>query len=287
MKSGLSKCFRAVGLEIACRSHGEWNLQHSSVRDLTFPTKVPSDSLGWIGSLKRTSDKSLFPMALGSCGHRITHQLRPINMNGRSILAVTSDLGLPSPGSTDTRQNEIRQQLAQSKSCRLGERIMPATLQVREVHDALYLAGGGSASAGNGAPSTVLLGRLFHEVFADLIGSDPQKNLKTALIEGDLEGDAQRRSVLQHVYDRLVGPRLRCHQANLHCSSPQVLTFWQAITALCDWLMETPEKAANIAPVDPLTLELRDPGWTDSVFLTGIPDAPCASPTRTRGVSLS
>src|SRR5208337_1172139 len=44
----------------------------------------------WIGSLKRISDKSLFPMALGSCGHRITHQLRPINMNGRSILAVTS-----------------------------------------------------------------------------------------------------------------------------------------------------------------------------------------------------
>ena len=46
---------------------------------------------GWIGSFKRTSDKSLFPMALGSCGHRITHQLRPINMNGRSILAVTSN----------------------------------------------------------------------------------------------------------------------------------------------------------------------------------------------------
>src|SRR5208337_2181302 len=57
---------------------------------LTLPTKVPSDSLGRIGSLKRTSDKSLFPMALRSCGHRITHQLRPINMNGRSILAVTS-----------------------------------------------------------------------------------------------------------------------------------------------------------------------------------------------------
>ena len=63
-----------------------------NAENLTFPTKVPSDSLGWIGSLKRTSDKSLFPMALGSCGHRITHQLRPINMNGRSILAVTSKL---------------------------------------------------------------------------------------------------------------------------------------------------------------------------------------------------
>ena len=57
---------------------------------MTFPTKVLNDSLGRIGSLKRTSDKSLFPMALGSCGHRITHQLRPINMNGRSILSETS-----------------------------------------------------------------------------------------------------------------------------------------------------------------------------------------------------
>ena len=59
---------------------------------MTLPTKVPSDSLGGIGSLQRTSDKFLFPMALGSCGHRITHQLRPINMNGRSILSVTSTL---------------------------------------------------------------------------------------------------------------------------------------------------------------------------------------------------
>ena len=36
---------------------------------LTLPTKVQGDSLGWIGSLKIISDKSLFPMALGSCGY--------------------------------------------------------------------------------------------------------------------------------------------------------------------------------------------------------------------------
>src|SRR5271166_2304308 len=69
---------------------------------LTLSTKVPSDSLGRIGSLKRTSDKSLFPMALGSCGHRITHQLRPINMNGRSILSVTSNLTLPTKVPSDS-----------------------------------------------------------------------------------------------------------------------------------------------------------------------------------------
>ena len=157
---------------------------------------------------------------------------------------------------------------------------MPATLQVRDVHDALYLAGGGPASAGQGAPSTVLLGRLFHEVFADLIGSDPQKNLKTVLTEGDEDVDAQRLSVRQHVYDHLVGPRLGRHQANLHSSAHHVLTFWQAVTHLCDWLMESPEKLACIVPAEPLVLELRAPQWSDAVLLTGIPDALVSPPNK-------
>src|SRR5271165_2901867 len=60
---------------------------------MTLPIKVLNVSLGQIGSLKRISGKSLFSMALGSRDHRITHQLRPINMNGRSILSVMSALG--------------------------------------------------------------------------------------------------------------------------------------------------------------------------------------------------
>ena len=96
------------GAEIRCRSIilAQRNPKKSGVSpSLTFPTKVPSDSLGRIGSLKRTSDKSLFPMALGSCGHRITHQLRPINMNGRSILAVTSSFfSDPRPGRSSRGQ---------------------------------------------------------------------------------------------------------------------------------------------------------------------------------------
>ena len=59
---------------------------------LTLMTKVPGDSLEWIGSLNRISDKSLFPMALGSFGYRIIHQLRLINMNGRSILVSARQL---------------------------------------------------------------------------------------------------------------------------------------------------------------------------------------------------
>ena len=79
---------------------------------LTLPTKVLNVSLGQIGSLKRISDKSLFSMALGSRDHRITHQLRPINMNGRSILSVMSYL------LTGCRRREYRQMDAQGN----GER---------------------------------------------------------------------------------------------------------------------------------------------------------------------
>src|SRR5271157_3719335 len=50
-----------------------------------------------MGSLKRISDKSLFSMVLGSPDHRITHQLGPINMNGRSILSEMSSCATAVP----------------------------------------------------------------------------------------------------------------------------------------------------------------------------------------------
>ncbi|MGO9601031.1 MAG: DNA translocase FtsK [Isosphaeraceae bacterium] len=150
---------------------------------------------------------------------------------------------------------------------------MPVTLQVRDVHSAIYQAGGGPASAGDGAPSTILLGRLFHEIFTDLIGTDSRKSLKTTLDELSTESDARRRETHRHVYDTVVGPRIRRNQANLHESSSHVLTFWRAVAQLCDWLAESPEKLAAMTTAEPLTLELREPTWTDSVVVVGIPDA--------------
>ena len=150
---------------------------------------------------------------------------------------------------------------------------MPVTLQVREVHSAIYQGRGGPASGGDGAPSTVLLGRLFHEIFTDLIGTDSRKSLKTTLDELSTESDARRREMHRHVYDTLVGPRIRRNQANLHESSPHVLTFWRAVVQLCDWLAESPEKLAAMTTTEPLSLELREPTWTDSVVVVGIPDA--------------
>jgi S-DNA-T family DNA segregation ATPase FtsK/SpoIIIE len=149
---------------------------------------------------------------------------------------------------------------------------MAVLLQVREVREALYLAGG-AAGTGEGAPSTALLGRIFHEVFAELVGPDPQANLRAALADADPDPGRRLATLVDHAYGRLVGPRLRRDQANLHHQAGPVLGFWQAVQELCGWLAGLSLPAGQITPEEPLAWELREPDWTDVVRLTGVADA--------------
>src|SRR5262249_24260750 len=90
-----------------------------------------------------------------------------------------------------------------------------------------------------------------------------------------------------HAYQRLVGPRLRTHHAELNFSPEQVLNFWDAAQELCEWLAELLWNArgrgvalngALVTAEEPLRWELRDDGWTDAVVLTGVADAVCRAP---------
>jgi hypothetical protein len=69
-KAGLNGNLKAVIINFHLGSRPSVDIDNMLKPILTFPTKVPSDSLGRIGRLKRTSDKSLFPMALVSNGFR-------------------------------------------------------------------------------------------------------------------------------------------------------------------------------------------------------------------------
>jgi hypothetical protein len=144
---------------------------------------------------------------------------------------------------------------------------------MREVYEALYRGGGGSEGAGTGESSTGLLGTIFHEVFTALIGPDTSVNLDAAWSELDAEAEGRRRALLRHVYDRLIGPRLRHEQAHLHHVSAQVLTFWHAIEALCDWLVDLKRTGSVIALSEPLSQEWRDPSWSGAVRLVSVPNA--------------
>ena len=157
---------------------------------------------------------------------------------------------------------------------------MAVKLSVRDVRDAINNLAGVS---GNGAPSTALLGRLFHEVFAELAGRDATRNFRAAIADAEPELDQWRRALVEHTYHQLVGPRLRQNQAVLHHVTEQVLTFWDAVLELCDWIAELmwrlrergqqPALSDFVGVEQPLSWEVREPGWRESVVLNGVADA--------------
>jgi DNA segregation ATPase FtsK/SpoIIIE, S-DNA-T family len=166
---------------------------------------------------------------------------------------------------------------------------MAVTVYVSDVREQIYRAAGGASSVGAGAPSTALLGQLF----ADLTSGDAKLNLRAALDEAAADREQWRSALVGHTYRRLVGPRLRRHQAALHHVSAQALNFWQAVQEMCGWLAEAlwqarecgyalDEMAAMLSVEQPLKWTLRQPGWTDEVLLVGRLDALWTSPSARR-----
>lgn len=166
---------------------------------------------------------------------------------------------------------------------------MAVTLQVSDVRAQIYRSAGGPQSAGANAASTPLLGRIFHEAFAELVGTDERENFHGAIDEAETSLANWRTALINHTYERLIGPRLRLHHSELNFSPERVLNFWDAAQEMCGWLAELLWKANDcgaalnetlITAEEPLLWELRDEGWTDAVVLTGVADAVCRVPEK-------
>lgn len=173
---------------------------------------------------------------------------------------------------------------------------MTVMLQTRDVRAAIYCSSGATGGApGAGLPTTSLLGRIFHETFASLVGPEPALNFHAAIDEVEPELEEWQRALINHTYHKLIGPRLQQQQALLHHVSEQVLTFWDAVQALCRWLTELlwnlrRQGDEDLTALDwlhvehPIAWEIREPHWTDSVRLTGIADAVWRSPENNRWI---
>lgn len=177
---------------------------------------------------------------------------------------------------------------------------MPIELSVKDVREELQRAAGGEG-AGVGEPATRLLGQLFHEVFADLVGHDPARSGVRVLLEMGIERALWDEIILEHTYRVLVGPRLARHQAHLQATTEQVLVFWRAVKNLTHWLAELTWTATDPGRDQPrpwediagllraevrLECELREPGWTDAVRLVGIADSLIRVPGQPRWCAL-
>jgi S-DNA-T family DNA segregation ATPase FtsK/SpoIIIE len=171
---------------------------------------------------------------------------------------------------------------------------MTVELSVRDVRAALHNVAGSNA-AGIGETTTMLLGTIFHQTFADLISTDAERSGLRVVAES--LGDEKRRldQLLAHSWERLLAPRLVRHAASLQTASTQVLMAWKATQNLCRWLdaivvelfERHPEAKTSWERLEglleaevPLSCELKEEGWTEPVRLVGIADSVLCIPQR-------
>ena len=165
----------------------------------------------------------------------------------------------------------------------------PVTLSIGQVREEILRAAGSVAFAGPGQPSTALLGRIFHEVFAALLGGPAELQWQAVLTPETLP---KRQGWIEHIYDKLLGPRLTEHQAALQDAGVPVLNLWQSTRHMSEWvaaLIDAAHRDRLIAfdrtsqrwtgaerfcvTEQSLLWTVREPNWTRPVQITGVADA--------------
>ena len=162
---------------------------------------------------------------------------------------------------------------------------MPVQLSVNQVRKEIYLAAGGTRVEQATQSSHLLLGRIFHESFEKLFGMDRRLHWLSVIGSSDPKIKDWQKKLEEHVYKRLIGPRLGREQVHLHDMSEQVVAFWQASKSMCRWIVELlwrarrePATGADtrikllMRSEEPFSLEFQEEGWIDSVILTDIAD---------------
>ncbi len=158
---------------------------------------------------------------------------------------------------------------------------MSFKITVSDVRRQIWFAAG---STGTGERATKLLGQIFHELFAQLVGNESACGLDRILDEASLDLELWKTLVRQAAYRNVVFPRIQANRHVLPEMSAELLTFWKAARAMCDWLCELRwnwteggEKSRPpetwILAEQPLNVSLHQSNWSDRVELGGIADA--------------
>ena len=164
----------------------------------------------------------------------------------------------------------------------------PVVITVSRIRQELHRAAANDGSS-DGRPTTALLGRIFHETFAALMAPDSPYGWRRAFSPSDLNDATKLRA---HTYTALVGPRLAQYAAALQESSAEVLSFWRAVSDMCEWTRNMLATAAEKGVIsydgaaeewraapDLISVErelewgLLQPEWSRPVRVIGVADA--------------
>jgi len=159
---------------------------------------------------------------------------------------------------------------------------MPVLLSVSQVRKEILLLAGHADASDDNTPSTRLLGRIFHESFARLLGNDSRFNWNSAIIEAAPDEQEWRQRLIHHIYDKVIGPAIQREQVHLRNMTPSVIAFWKAAQDMCGWIAallweaRKPGTPANIdlvfSPEQEVSIPFFEEGWSDTVVLSGIAD---------------
>jgi hypothetical protein len=157
---------------------------------------------------------------------------------------------------------------------------MPVTLSVSQVRNEIMRIAGRAEATDDQSPSTRLLGQIFHDSFAKLLGHDRQFNWNTAIQGGPSDELEWQQRLIDHLYDRLVGPAIQREQVHLRHMTSSLIDFWQAGRQMCAWVASLlwdarkpdTEFAIVFSPEQEGSISFFEPGWADSVVLSGIAD---------------
>jgi hypothetical protein len=169
-------------------------------------------------------------------------------------------------------------------------------LSISDVRRALWREMPGAPS--DGEPSTPLLGRIFHEITAEILGDEKSSQWQAALDDETVNDPA---ALNEHIYEKLLGPRLSVRQAALRESGEQVLGLWKATTEFSQWLTTLLNSALHAgriqfdkatrqwsgdrqfcSPEQVLTWDVCEPGWQVPVRVSGIADSLWKNPATGR-----
>lgn len=164
----------------------------------------------------------------------------------------------------------------------MSTRLDAVEVSVHTVRSALE-SGLTEGDRGVGTPSTALLGAIFHQVHAGLASDDPDTSAASLLLGLERDKAVWHAAIVQHAYDRLLGPRLARHRARLQGLAQPVLHLWTATKELATWLADLVWEAAGAGGGTPLEVKLQpevelaatidDPSWRAPVKLMGVADA--------------
>jgi hypothetical protein len=169
-------------------------------------------------------------------------------------------------------------------------------LSISDVRRALWRAMPEGES--DGEASSPLLGQMFHEITAELLGDDKLTQWQSAL---DNETVSDAHALEEHIYEKLLGPRLTARQAGLREAGEQVLGLWKATGELSRWLAGLLSEAQHSGrirfdkatrqwagdqqfclPEQVLTWDVCDSGWQATVRVSGIADSLWKNPATGR-----